>query len=106
MHFQIALQELIAVVMLVATFGEELRGCELSLYIDSDAVLGALLKGGCRAEDANLIIGRVWLWFAQEQIAIEIWRVESKANVYCTRKTFLLQFYKNGRYILISGLQR
>ena len=78
---QIALQELIAVVMLVATFGEELMGCELSLYIDSDAVLGALLKGGCRAEDANLIIGPVWLWLAQEQIAIEIWRVESKANV-------------------------
>ena len=78
---QIALQELIAVVMLVATFGEELRGCELSLYIDGDAVLGALLKGGCRAEDENLIIGRVWLWLAHEQIAIEIWRVESKANV-------------------------
>ena len=78
---QIALQELITVVMLVATFGEELRGCELPLYIDSDAVLGALLKGGCRAEDANFIIGRVWLWLAQEQIAIEIWRVESKANV-------------------------
>ena len=34
----------------------------------------------CRAFDANVLIGKWWLEMARQKTAVELWRVESKAN--------------------------
>ena len=78
---QVGIQELLAVVLGVYTLAEELDDCLLSLYVDNDGVLGALLHGAGNAPEASIMFGRLWLWVAARGIGLWTFRVESRANV-------------------------
>ena len=69
---QIGLQELMAVLLGTSTFKEEVQGAKLSSWIDNDGVLLSLLKGGNRACDANVLIGKWWLDMARQKTAVEL----------------------------------
>ena len=78
---QIGIQELLAVLLGLYSLEDYLGDCMLSLYVDNDGVLGALLHGAGNAPETNIIVGRMWLWVAQQGIALWTFRVESAANV-------------------------
>ena len=79
----INIQELLAIPLLLGTFGNMLRGCLVSYFGDADGVNGAFLAGASHdgAEDMNLIIGRCWLELAAMQVGFHVYRVESEANI-------------------------
>ena len=78
---QILMLELLAVPLAYETFMEKVRGRYVTVFIDNDAVLGALLHGSAGADDANMAIGQIWLDFAAAQIGFAGARVESRANL-------------------------
>ena len=60
-----------------STFKNEMKEARLSSWIDNDGVLMSLPKGGKRAVDANLIVGKWWLEMARQKTAVEFWRVDT-----------------------------
>ena len=78
---QIIFLEMLAVVLLVETFGDLLSGNAVFCFIDNNGVLGSLIKGSCRAPETNMLAGGLWLHAAQHAW-VPFWaRVESKANI-------------------------
>ena len=67
--------------MALANFQTAVTDAAVIIYIDNDGVVGALLAGAGAAPDANMLNADFWLRAAQHNIAIQLWRVESKANV-------------------------
>jgi len=80
---QIAAYELAALVMILETFQEELRGTLWQCWLDSDVVRGGISNGSVKgtAVDLNLIVGKWWLQVAQLNIGFWSWRVPSAQNV-------------------------
>ena len=78
---QIGGQELMAVPLLLGTFGELLRGSLLLLAIDNSGVVGSLIAGRGSADDHNAAIAKVWLSFAALSVAPHFVRVETSCNV-------------------------
>ena len=78
---QINFLELFTVVLLVETFVGLLSGNAVFCFIDKNGVLRSLIKGSCKALEASMSVGRVWLHPAQHDW-VPFWvRVESEANV-------------------------
>ena len=60
---QIHLYELLAVVCAWETFGQQLAGHRVTVFIDNQCALNMLIKGWSRADDANeLAIVRGMYW--------------------------------------------
>ena len=72
---------MLAVLLLLATFEDELFGSALLAFIDNDGVLGSILRGSSRAPEVNIAVGHLWLEVAACCIAPYFGRVESKANL-------------------------
>ena len=78
---QIGFQEMLAVVMLAETFSDLLTNTLWSCFMDNQGVLLGLIKEACRLPEVNFAIARLWIHMAEEEIGLQAWRVESKANV-------------------------
>ena len=78
---QILMQELLAIPLAYSTFKDRLGGSRVTVFIDNDAVLSALLHGSAGVEDANLAIGQIWLDMARMGMGFNAARVESRANI-------------------------
>ena len=78
---KIGMQELLAVPLLLATFKVQLQSALLTVAIDNQGVLLALLSGRAGADDMNMSIGRTWLQVAAMGTGMHAVRVESAANL-------------------------
>ena len=65
---QINFLEMLAVVLSVETFVDLLSGNAIFCFIDNNGVLGSLIKGCCKAPEANLLVGGIWLHAAQTRL--------------------------------------
>ena len=78
---QIGAQELLALPLMMATFGPWLQGALVMLAVDNSGVVGSMISGRGSAADHNAAIGRIWLDFAAANMAVHFIRVESACNV-------------------------
>ena len=72
--------EAFAAVLLVDQYREMLRKRKLTLYVDADAVLAALVKGYSSREDICELVGAFWNLCARHSVAVYLERVPTDAN--------------------------
>ena len=77
---QIVPVEMVAPIVALVTFADRLRGKDLLLFIDSEAVEGALVKGYSSKEDLCLLVSVFWDLVFELQITVFIDRVATDAN--------------------------
>ena len=77
---QIAMVELFAPVLALESFKEQLRGKNVLLFVDSEAVEGALVKGYSSREDISELVGTFWEMAASLECTIYIDRVSTDGN--------------------------
>ena len=77
----IGIQEQLAITMLMESYGERIRNCCITVYVDNQGVLGAIVTGSSRSPEQNILIARLWMEMAERSVALVIRRVESKANI-------------------------
>ena len=73
--------ELLAFCVLLGTWPTFLRTSLLICYLDNQGVLHGLLQGVLRAADCNQVVGGAWLMMAELNVAVDLRRVESAANI-------------------------
>ena len=78
---QIGFQELLAVILAWGIWADILEGTLWTAWVDNQGVLGSMLTGPCKAPEAALLIGQLWITMAQARTAYRAGRVESKSNV-------------------------
>ena len=80
---EIQAQELLGVLLAFATFSHLITNNYWTVYCDNQAVLNQVLNGcaGASAGDLNAICGHLWLDIVKANAALNIVRVESKANI-------------------------
>ena len=77
---QIALVELFAPVLALQLMGEKLRGKKVLLFVDSEPVEGALVKGYSALEDMSELTRVFWEKAAKLEALIYIDRVPTDSN--------------------------
>eukprot|EP00435_Cladocopium_sp_Y103_P019288 s2614_g4.t1 len=77
---QIVPVEMLAAVLALETFSDQIEGTDLILLIDSEAVEGALIKGYSSREDLCEIISLFWNLAFQLKVRVFIDRVSTDAN--------------------------
>ncbi len=55
------MQELLAVLQTIGTWPELVAGAAWTAWIDSDAVLHAIINGGGCGPEVNSLVGRLWV---------------------------------------------
>ena len=51
------------------------------LFIDNQCVLLGVITGAYRLPEVSFAIARLWIHMAEEEIGLQAWRMELKANV-------------------------
>ena len=77
---QIVPVEMIAAVLALETFADRLRGADILLLIDSEAVKGSLIKGYSSREDLCELISVFWDLAFQLRVRVFIDRISTDAN--------------------------
>ena len=77
---QICMIELLAAVVAVQTFREEIRGKLVLLFIDSEPVEAALIKGYSAKEDVCELVGLFWDLVLELRCSVYIDRVPTDSN--------------------------
>lgn len=77
----ILLQEALAIALANKTFEEILDNCNVTNFVDNDAVLFSMIKGTAQAADLRAVVGRVWMDMAVKRVAWQGFRVESHSNI-------------------------
>jgi hypothetical protein len=77
---QIAMVELIAPVLVAEVMGERLRGKKVLIFVDSEPVEGALVKGYSALEDMSELTGMFWERIAELKALVYICRVPTDSN--------------------------
>ena len=77
---QIAMVELFATVVALTTFKKWLRGSWSLLFVDSEPVQGALVKGYSAKEDLCELVGVFWKLALELQVNLYIDRVPTDSN--------------------------
>ena len=77
----ITLIEIFAAIAAVSHYGPELVGKRLTLLIDSEAALDALIKVYSRVEDVALIVTAFWELVASHQVNVYLDRVPTDSNI-------------------------
>ena len=77
---QIAMVEMFAVVVALETFKEQLRGAWSLLFVDSEPVLGALVKGYSAREDMCELTGFFWKQALNLMCYLYLDRISTDAN--------------------------
>jgi hypothetical protein len=62
------------------TFGEQIAGSLLDVFIDNDGVLGSVIRGSSVADDLSMVVGHTWLLCYRLRLKVCWLRVESGAN--------------------------
>ena len=78
---QIALVELVAVVVALEAFEPEIRGARTVFLIDAEAVEGAVIKGYSSRSDMCLLVGLLWTKIADLDVLSYFDRVSTDANL-------------------------
>ena len=78
---QIALVELLAAVMALAGFADLVRGKRTLLFVDAEAVEGALIKGYSGRSDICELVGLFWALIRDLDILMYIDRVPTDMNI-------------------------
>ena len=78
---QIGVAECLALIVFLFTFQDFIRDSLLTLYTDNQGVLGSVINGSSTAPEMNMIVGDIWLQVAKEHISLDVYRVESAANI-------------------------
>ena len=78
---QISMVEMFGAVLAVFTFKACLRGKRVILFVDSEAVEGALVKGYSCKEDICELTGIFWELVAEYEMVVYIDRVSTDANI-------------------------
>ena len=76
----IVMIEMFAVIVALATFAESIRNKKVLLMIDSESVLGALVKGYSDSEDMCYLVGIFWSTAALLDTTIYLDRISTDAN--------------------------
>jgi hypothetical protein len=76
----IVMIEMFAVIVALATFAESIRNKKVLLMIDSESVLGALVKGYSDREDMCYLVGIFWSTAALLDTTIYLDRISTDAN--------------------------
>lgn len=71
---------MIAAVLALETFADRLRGADILLLIDSEAVEGSLIKGYSSREDLCELISVFWDLAFQLRVRVFIDRISTDAN--------------------------
>ena len=77
---QIVPVEMVAAVLALETFADRIRGSDILLLIDSEAVEGALIKGYSSREDLCQLISVFWDLAFQLRVRVFIDRISTDAN--------------------------
>ena len=77
---QIFMVELVATVLALETFRYYLQNTNVLLFVDAEAVEGALVKGYSSRSDVSLLVGKFWELAQELGAAIYIDRVPTDAN--------------------------
>ena len=77
---QIVPIEMLAPIIALQTFSDRVRGADIILLIDSEAVEGALIKGYSSREDLCLLVSIFWDLALELRVRIFIDRVSTDAN--------------------------
>ena len=77
---QVCMIELLAAVVAVQTFREEIRGKLVLLFIDSEPVEAALIKGYSAKEDVCELVGIFWELVLELRCSVYIDRVPTDSN--------------------------
>ena len=78
---QIALVEIFAVVIAVIQLGPTLVGKNVTIMVDSECALDALIKGFSKFEDVIHLISVFWEAVAHYQICVYLDRVSTDSNI-------------------------
>jgi len=73
--------EAVAVVLGLATFADDLSGCDTLVYVDNQGVMFGFMNGVARAPETAAMVGEFWLKAAALEASFFFWRVETHANV-------------------------
>ena len=77
---QISMVELFAPVLALFAMEEAVRGKKLLLFVDSEAVEGALVKGYSSREDLSELVGKFWEQAARLDCLVYVCRVSTDGN--------------------------
>ena len=77
---QIVPIEMLAPIVALSTFGPMIRGKDIILFIDSEAVEGALIKGYSAREDLSELVSVFWDLALELRVNVYIDRVSTDAN--------------------------
>lgn len=78
---QIGFLEMLAILLLGATFPDILARSAVTVFVDNNGVLGSVIRGSSKASEINLAVGRWWLQAAKLDCAPYFARVTSAANI-------------------------
>lgn len=77
----IGLQELVALCLAAQTFEKWIQGANWLAWCDNQGCTCAVLKGGSKAADSNMIIGKLWLLLAEWSTWLHVYQVASASNL-------------------------
>jgi microcystin degradation protein MlrC len=77
---QIFMVELVATVLVLETFRHYLQDATVLLFVDAEAVEGALVKGYSARSDVSLLVGKFWQLAQELNVYIYVDRVPTDAN--------------------------
>ena len=72
--------ELLAILVLLLTFPETLRGAQLILFEDNWAALSNVLSGAAADEDSQALVGVIWLLLGVLRIHVRVDYIPSEGN--------------------------
>jgi hypothetical protein len=78
---QIAMVELVAAVVALETFGVALSGKRVIWLIDSESVLGGLVKGNSSKEDLGPLVAEFWRLVRKFEIEVFLDRIPTDGNL-------------------------
>ena len=65
---QIGMQELVAVVLGIETFAQQLLGTLVLNFVDNDGILHGIKNSGAAPEDVSVVVGKLWLQMSKLKI--------------------------------------
>ena len=78
---QIVVVELIATVVAIQTFAPVIRGKKIVWLIDSESVLGGLIKGNSDREDLGPLVNLFWKAVRDASVSVYLDRIPTDGNL-------------------------
>ena len=101
---QIALVELFAVVLAICIFRVQLAGRRVLIFVDSESVEGALVKGYSAREDVCHLVGLFWAVVEDIDALVYIDRVSTDANISDAPSRGKMAIAKRCGWVVVPGV--